>query len=114
MPKILGIDYGLVRIGLALSDETQTIAFGKETIQNDSKAIEKLKKIIHEENVESVVIGYPLNLKGEKTSQTLKVESFEQKLRSAFTPDELKRINILKWDERFTSKMAAVSMIESG
>jgi putative holliday junction resolvase len=114
MPKILGIDYGLVRIGVALSDETQTIAFGRETIPCDKKAIDKLKKIILEENVTSVVLGYPLNLKGEKTNQTLEVESFEQRLRSAFSAVELKEINFVKYDERFTSKMAADSMIESG
>lgn len=114
MPKILGIDFGLVRIGVALSDETQTIAFGKEIIPGDKKAIDKLKKIILEESVTSVVLGYPLNLKGEKTNQTLEVESFEQRLRSAFSAVELKEINFVKYDERFTSKMAADSMIESG
>lgn len=114
MAKILGIDYGAVRIGIAVSDESATIAFGREVISNNPKAIERIKKLITDENITSVVLGYPLNLKGEKTPQTLEVESFEEKLKNSFAVSPFDLISIHRWDERFTSKMAADSLLESG
>ncbi len=114
MSKVLAIDYGMVRIGIALSDDTQTIAFGREAVKNDAKAAAAIKQIAQSEQVSDVILGYPLNLKGEKTPQTREVEIFEQKLRAAFTNSGITGINFIRWDERFTSKMAAVSMIESG
>jgi len=109
--KVLGLDYGKVRIGIALSDESQTFAFGREFIQNDNKTLSKLKSIIESENVTKIILGYPVNLKGDKTRQTVEVEKFEERLKSITLP---LRIEIVRWDERFTSKMAEDSLIESG
>ncbi len=114
MGKILGIDHGSVRIGIAVSDDSHTIAFGREVIQNNKSAIERIKKIIIDDYITLAVIGYPLNLKGEKTPQTLEVEKFEEELKKALLNPPFDSINIVRWDERFTSKMAADSMIESG
>ena len=114
MGRVLGIDHGSVRIGIALSDETNTIAFGREVIENNIKSFDKLKSIVVSNNVSDIILGYPLNLKGEKTRQTLEVEAFEEKLKSLFSPGGNFNITIKRWDERFTSKMAADSMIESG
>ena len=114
MSKTLGIDYGAVRIGIAISDETSTIAFGREVIDNNSKAMDKIKNLVETEKIENIVLGYPLNLKGEKTPQTIEVESFEEKLRKYFTGSKFANITICRWDERFTSKMAADSLLESG
>ena len=114
MGKILAIDYGSVRIGIAVSDESGTIAFGREALANDEKAIDKIKKIVTADDISCIILGYPLNLKGKKTPQTLEVESFEGKLKSNFSSEPFNCITISRWDERFTSKMAADSMIESG
>lgn len=114
MGKIMGIDYGAVRIGIAMSDETATIAFGREVIGNNDKTLEKIRYLAAAENVNKIVLGYPLNLKGEKTSQTSEVESFEEKLKNHFTNSPYHNITIFRWDERFTSKMAADSLLESG
>ena len=114
MGRVLGIDHGAVRIGIAISDETNTIAFANEVIANDNKCLANLKKIAEANNVSDIVLGYPLNLKGGKTKQTLDVEAFEEKLKSVFISGTEKDISITRWDERFTSKMAADSMIESG
>lgn len=114
MGKILGIDHGSVRIGIALSDESLTIAFGRDVLPNDKKLIEKLKKIILDENVSQVVIGYPLSLRGGKTIQTEAVESFAELLRTSLSVTSFEHVKISMWDERFTSKMAADSMMESG
>ena len=114
MGRVMGIDHGSVRIGIAISDETNSIAFGNDVIGNDNKWTEKLKKIIADYNVSEIVLGYPLNLKGEKTKQTLDVEAFEDKLKSVFSSESERNIVLTRWDERFTSKMASDSMLESG
>lgn len=111
----MGIDYGSVRIGISLSDEMRLIAFGKVMIPNNKNSLPEIFDIIKKENVSRVVLGYPLNLKGEKTAQTLEVEDFETRLKD-YLDSRLKEnaIEIVRWDERFTSKMAQSSMIESG
>lgn len=114
MSKVLGIDYGAVRIGIAVSDETASIAFGREAIRNDLKAVERIKQTVLDENVASIILGYPLNLKGERSQLTREVETFEQKLKTAFSVSNITSVSFIRWDERFTSKMAADSMLESG
>ncbi|MGH2574871.1 MAG: Holliday junction resolvase RuvX [Ignavibacteria bacterium] len=112
--RILGIDYGSKRIGIALSDETNSIAFGKNAIDNDEKCLDEISGFIKDNNVSTVLLGYPLNLKGDKTRQTLEVESFEKKLDRHFTKSLNHLVTIIQWDERFTSKMAFDSMLQSG
>ena len=78
MKRILGIDYGEVRVGLSLSDLTQTIAQPFKTImyKNINNLLDQLKEIIIENEVEKLVVGIPYNMKGEDTKQTLKVKEF--------------------------------------
>ncbi len=111
--KILGLDYGSVRIGIALSDETRTIAFGKEVLPNKPTLLNQIHKIIQTENVYEIILGYPLNMKGEKTNQTLEVEKFEQSLNEFLQKNGI-AVNVIRWDERLTSKMAEISLITSG
>ncbi len=114
MSKILGIDHGSVRIGIAVSDDSASIAFGREAISNNKDALKRIKQIVTDEEITLAVLGYPLNLKGEKTPQTLEVEKFEEELKKAFVNPPYDKVEVARWDERFTSKMAADSMIESG
>lgn len=113
MSKIMGIDFGTVRIGIALSDETGTIAFGRNALKNDKKVFDELLKISSTENVSEIIIGYPLNLKNQKTQQTLETEAFAECLKLAIRKSGL-GAEIKFWDERFTSKMAADSLLQSG
>lgn len=112
----MGLDFGKVRIGVAISDDTQTIAFGKEALKNDNNIFRNLKFIAEKETVMEIVVGYPLNLKGEKTEQTIETEKFIASLKGYLnSPAGIKPApEIIKWDERFTSAMAADSMIQSG
>lgn len=114
MSKIMGLDHGSKRIGIAISDSSASVSFGREVIPNDKKTFSALKKLIKDEEVSEIVIGYPLNLKGEKTAQTLEVEKFEEELTKQLTSEPFNEIIISRWDERFTSKMAADSLFESG
>ncbi len=111
----MGIDFGSVRIGISLSDELRIIAFGKEMVLNNKNCLPRIVDIIKKEFVSRIVLGYPLNLKGGKTPQTLEVENFEAALRN-YLDSNIKNnsIEIIRCDERFTSKMAQDSLISSG
>lgn len=112
--KILSIDYGSRRIGIALSDESRTIAFGREAIPNNSETFRKIIELIESNDVSEIVLGYPLNLKGLRTPQTQEVERFETKLNESLQHSNLSRIEIVRWDERLTSKAAQHSLLQSG
>lgn len=113
MSKTLAIDYGSRNIGIAVSDSTNKVAFGKTALKNDNLLLKNLLAIIVQENISTVVIGYPLNLKGNKNLQTEKVELFEKQFKT-FLNNSNHNIKIVRWDERFTSKLASDSMIISG
>ncbi len=105
---MLGLDYGSVRIGVALSDPLKIIAQGYTTIDNTSRFFEQLVKIIAEKNVTLIVVGLPLTLKGERGIKSDEVDDFIVKLKMN-TP-----LDVVQWDERFTSKSAQQSIIAMG
>lgn len=78
--KVLGIDFGTKRIGIAISDENSKIAFPKEVIKNDLNTIKNIIDIIKDENVSSVVVGESVNQKGEENKISLMVEEFTSNL----------------------------------
>jgi len=106
LKRILGIDYGEVRVGLSLSDLTQTIANPFKTIMYKSvdNLLDQLKEIIAENEVEKLVVGVPYNMKGEDTKQTLKVKEFISFLESNLSYD----IELI--DERLSSIEAEKTM----
>ncbi|MDP1677459.1 MAG: Holliday junction resolvase RuvX [Bacteroidota bacterium] len=104
----MGIDYGSVRIGLALSDPLKIIASGLTTIQNDDRCLDIILSIIMEQNVEKIIVGKPLNLKGEIGTKAEEVLQFIKKLQ------ERTSVEIHQIDERFTSVMAQRSIIAMG
>jgi putative Holliday junction resolvase len=93
-------------VGLAISDESQCFAFERGAITNDGKLLDRLYNFIKEEGAGKIVVGYPLNLKSEKTLQTLEVDKFIVSLQSFFLSKK-EDIEIDTFDERFTSKMAS-------
>lgn len=97
--RVLGIDYGEKRIGLAISDESQT--FARElTILSPKEFWQQIKKIINENQVTQIVLGWPLNMSGEMTEKTKEVVEFKTKL------EKLIEIKIEIMDERLTSAFA--------
>ncbi|HWP81251.1 MAG TPA: Holliday junction resolvase RuvX [Bacteroidota bacterium] len=106
--RLLGIDYGTKRIGLSLSDPLRITAQPFETVANDSKLWNRLREIIHQQEVEFVVVGMPLNLKGEQAMKAREVESFIQRLKLEIG------CKVVAWDERFTSSIAQESMLRMG
>ncbi len=108
MSRVLGIDYGDTRIGLALSDPMQIITKPFVTLKNNEEFLDELKKIINEKKVEAVVVGYPVGMKGQVTKQTEKVEVFIEKLKSTL------EIEIVKIDERLSSVSAENILRQQG
>ncbi len=108
MPRILAIDYGQKRTGIAVTDEMQIIASGLTTIPSAS-TIDFLKDYFDKEKVEKVLIGEPKQMNGEPSQSADIIEAFVRKFNSFF-PD----MPVVRVDERFTSKMAFQTMIDSG
>ncbi len=106
MKRALGIDFGDVRVGLALSDLTKTISKPFETIKyiNLEDLSLQLKVIIEQNEVDTLVVGIPFNMSGEDTKQTVKVREFV-----LFTENTI-NLPIHLIDERLTSKEAEKTM----
>tara|TARA_Y100000758_G_scaffold291305_1_gene245579 strand:- start:116 stop:532 length:417 start_codon:yes stop_codon:yes gene_type:complete len=106
LKRIIGIDYGEVRVGISLSDLTQTIAKPFRTIsyKNFDDLLTQLKEIIIANEVDKLVVGIPYNMKGEDTKQTLKVKEFISFLESNLSYD------IALIDERLSSIEAEKTM----
>jgi putative holliday junction resolvase len=108
LSRILCIDYGKKRTGIAVTDPLQIIATGLTTVDSH-ELISFLKKYFQQEEVELIVIGNPKNLDDSDTHATPLVKEIIKKLEKEFP-----KIPIKKVDERFTSKMAKQAMIEMG
>lgn len=108
MPRILAIDYGQKRTGIAVTDDLQIIGSGLTTIPSET-VIAFLKDYFAKENVVKVLIGEPKQMNGQPSESAPIIEAFVVKFKTAFPDMPLERV-----DERFTSKMAFQTMIDSG
>ena len=108
MGRILAIDYGLKRTGIAVTDPMKMIASPLETVPT-SNLLAWLKVYIEKENVERIVIGMPINLDMSDTHTSVPVRNFIPKLEQQFPGLPISTV-----DERFTSKMAMQTMIMGG
>ena len=108
MDRIIGIDYGRRRVGVAVSDPLGIFASALETVQS-AKIIEYLKKYAENENVVRFVVGYPVNMDGAPSEAAKDVDVFLKQLAKTF-PD----VPVTLEDERFTSVLAHRAMIDGG
>lgn len=108
MPRILAIDYGEKRTGIAVTDELQIIASGLTTIPSET-AIAFLKDYFEKENVIKVLIGEPRQMNNEPSESTAVIEAFVAKCAKTFP-----EMKVVRVDERFTSKLAFKAMLDSG
>ena len=95
--RVLGIDYGSKRVGIAVSDPLNIIARGVTVIPNSHQLIGEIRRIALEFDVEKIVVGIPLNLKGQMGSKAEEVEVFIRALEAELG------IEIVRQDERFTT-----------
>lgn len=108
MDRIIGIDYGRKRVGVAVSDPLRIFASALETVPS-AKIIEYLKKYASEQRIERFVVGYPMNLNGVPSEAAADVDAFLKQLRKQFP-----EIPVTLEDERFTSVLAHRAMIDGG
>jgi putative Holliday junction resolvase len=108
MSRILALDYGEKRIGVAVTDEMQIIASGLTTVPTD-EIFEFLKKYLQNEKVELFLVGEPKQMNNTASESEKFITPFLSKLAKMFSDIPIKRV-----DERFTSKMAFQTMIDSG
>ncbi len=106
--RILGIDYGSVRIGLALTDPLRILASGAGTIDNNAGAAATIARLVASEGVSLIVVGMPYAPDGGKGSKAVEVDAFVERLRL------LVHVPIETWDESFTSVRAQQALREGG
>lgn len=108
MYRILAIDYGVKRCGIAVTDPMQIIASGLTTVATN-ELLQFLKKYVNEENVREIIVGKPKRMNNEDSDIEALILNFIKKLTTEFP-----ELTVLREDERFTSKMAFQTMIDSG
>ena len=108
MSKFLAIDYGKKKTGIAITDSLNIIASPLTTVET-SNLNSFLKKIIDKEQIVKVIVGDPKNLDNTLTDITLEVDTFINNLKKIF-----QKIEVIRIDERFTSKMAKQAILFSG
>lgn len=108
MPRIIAIDFGTKRIGIAVTDPLQMIANPLKTVTNE-EALPFLKTYLSKESVETIVIGEPKHLDGSASGPQESITNFVRAVEKAFPT-----VKIVRVDERFTSKLAFGAMLDGG
>lgn len=108
MGRILAIDYGQKRVGLAVTDPLKIIASSLKTVHSKD-VIEFLKNYLKKEAVETIIIGMPKQMNGKPSESVKFIIPFINKLKKEFP-----NIPVVEVDERFTSKMAQQTLIDAG
>ena len=108
MGRVLSIDYGVRRTGLAVTDPLQIIAGGLTTVETP-RLMAYLQDYVRREDVERFVVGLPRQTNGRESDNLPRVRGFVRQLRAAFPG-----IPVEMWDERYTSVLAQRTMLESG
>lgn len=98
--RILGLDYGTRRIGIAVSDPLGIIAQPVGVIENSQQVMQSVENFVAEYEAKKIVIGMPFNLKGERGQKAVETERFCMLLEHDLN------IPVIRWDERFTSKIS--------
>ena len=106
--RIMGIDYGSVRIGLAVSDPLGILAHPRGAWKNDESFWMQLSKLVKTEGISLVIVGMPLTLKGQKGKKAEEVDQFISRLKQETS------LEVVTWDERFTTSIAQRTLIEMG
>ncbi len=106
--RILALDWGEVRVGAAISDESGKIAFPLQKVIDAAGALDEIKNIVIEMSVEKIIIGMPKNLSGQEAASAKKVEEFVNSLKTKVAC----KLELV--DERFTSVEARKKLSDSG
>ena len=110
MSKILGVDFGDRRTGVAISDDSRVIAFPRETLHcsRAEQAAAAVARLAADEGVAEIVVGYPLNMNSSQGPRTVRTDAFLAELAKRTA------LPLRKWDERLSTKIAEAVLIEAG
>ena len=110
MQRILGIDYGRARVGIAISDELQLLAHPLETrrITNPAEAIKRVSALIRDHDIAAIVVGIPRHMSGSFGPAAQEAKAFCESLRSRVGCE------VVEWDERLTTVAAQRALHETG
>lgn len=108
MARILAIDYGTKRTGIAVTDPLQIMANGLETVPT-AQLLDFLNRYVEKEDVETIVVGYPTKTNGEDSENAKHVKPFVKRITKKFP-----QIHITLVDERFTSQIAQQTILQGG
>jgi len=110
MSKVLGVDFGDRRTGVAISDDSRVIAFPRETLEcpRIEQAAAAVVRVAEAEAVIEIVVGYPLNMNGTQGPRTERTDQFMDEVAKRTS------IPLQKWDERLSTKIAEAVLIEAG
>ena len=107
-PRLVAVDYGTKRVGLAVADPLRLFAQPFGTFAPD-EAVEALRALHRDEGIETIVVGWPLTPEGEEGAATRRVEPYFNRLRNAFPG-----VEVVRWDERFSSARAKEAIRAAG
>lgn len=110
MSKVLGVDYGERRTGVAISDAARVIAFPRETLEcpRAEQAAAAVARLAAAEGVGEIVVGYPLNMNGTHGPRAERTDAFLAELAARTA------VPLRKWDERLSTKIAEAALLEAG
>jgi putative Holliday junction resolvase len=109
MARVLGIDPGTRRCGLAVTDSVPTMAFPRPAITRDDATMGRLRELVDEEAIAVIVIGRPIALSGQDTASTADADKFFSQVQELFN-----EVPVVQWDERLTTRDAQKSLSEAG
>ncbi len=109
MARILGIDPGAKRVGIAVTDSSQTMAFPRAALANDESLLLTLRALVDDEGIAVIVVGRPVALSGGETASTRDADDLFARLVEAFADQRVRQ-----WDERLTTFEAARSLSQAG
>jgi putative Holliday junction resolvase len=106
--RILGIDPGTKRCGVAITNSSETMAFPREALDHDETLVTRVAALVHEEGVELIVVGRPLSLAGRVTPSTEFADDLAERLREGV------EVSVVRHDERLTTTAAQRSLASAG
>ncbi|HEY5266778.1 MAG TPA: Holliday junction resolvase RuvX [Acidimicrobiales bacterium] len=109
MTRVLGIDPGAVRCGIAITDSSMSMAFPRPALWNNETLINALRLLVEEESVGTLVVGRPVALSGNETSSTTQADALYEQLLEVFSD-----LKVTQWDERLTTVEAQRSLAKAG
>ncbi len=99
--KLLAVDYGAKRIGLALGDSEGGIVVPFKVIQNGKNTLEEIKNLVREKRIDRIIVGLPLTMRGKEGQRAKEVRGFVEKLK-----EHISNVDVVLFDERFSTQEA--------